>query len=566
MLLNGLREFGPHKLCPQSETVSLVSAHVKAFGRSIGELGLSEERAEPRHVERARTEARNEPDPKLCDERIAASCAPELATRPVVDVEREEPVGEAAVTDAVDRVAPLAEENEVGEERLGELMLAWLEPAEQRLELRVAVPGRQEGATVLDPERCVLVDREADVGPIDLLFDQDLLRQELVHVMGGEDLVVAWLAFAEPGKVGRVWEAEEVRHGLIFSAYCLAISSSHKVLRAARDTFPAMNPKLGPVVAIGVSLCLVACTGKYIRPTTQDKIDRTPERIERGSYLVNSVTQCGVCHTPRVGGTWLGGERTDAFLAGGTTFDDRGRAMKITVPNITPDVETGIGAWTDDEIMRAVRDGVLKGGELMWPPMPFGSWDVISDDDARAIVAYLRTVSPVKNQVKREYTIPFMAKIARSFGAMHHEPAKNVKPPATGDKKALGAYLIKVGICYDCHSLGSTGPSDKMLLAGSEDPLSEPEYGKVWARNLTPDMDTGLGKFSAEQIKDALKSGKRLDGKPMAPPMSLLIPHISTWQDEDLDAVVAFVKSVPAKKHKVPDRQLTPEAKKLIGE
>ncbi len=327
-----------------------------------------------------------------------------------------------------------------------------------------------------------------------------------------------------------------------------------------------MNPRLAPVVAISVSLCLDACTGKYIRPTTQDKIDPTPERIERGSYLVNSVTNCGVCHTPRVGGTWLGGERTDAFLAGGAVFDDRGMGFKLTTPNITQDVETGIGSWSDDEIMRAVRDGVRKGGELMWPPMPFGTWDVISDDDARAIVAYLRTVPPVKNQPKREYTVPFMFKIARSFGALHHEPAKDVKPPAAGDKKALGAYLVKVGICYDCHSLSSTGPSDKMLLAGSEDPLSEPEYGKIWARNLTPDMDTGLGKFSAQQIKDALKSGKRLDGKPMAPPMSLLIPHISTWKDEDLDALIGFIKSVPAKKHKVPDRQLTPEAKKLVGE
>jgi mono/diheme cytochrome c family protein len=318
-------------------------------------------------------------------------------------------------------------------------------------------------------------------------------------------------------------------------------------------------------------LSLVGCTGKYVRPTTQEKVPATPELIARGNYLVNSVSSCGACHTPRVGGTWLGGERTDAFLAGGALFDDKEMGFKIAAPNITQDKETGIGAWTDDEIMRAIRDGVKKDGELMWPPMPFSAdaYGIMSDDDARAIVAYLRTVPPVKNKVDREkhLDMPFMAKVARRFGAMHHKPAKDLKAPPASDKKAYGAYLSRVGICVDCHSLTKTGPdSEDNLLGGSKVPLSEPEYGKVWARNLTPDMETGLGKFTADQIKEALKTGRRLDGKPMAPPMSLVIPHISTWTDEDLDALTTYLKTVPPIKNKVPDRQLTPDAKKLVGE
>lgn len=325
---------------------------------------------------------------------------------------------------------------------------------------------------------------------------------------------------------------------------------------------------MGHVRSLICALALAACTGKYVRPTTPDRVPSSAQTIGRGNYLVNQVTMCGVCHTPRVGGDWLGGERADKFLAGGGVFDDRENGYKIATSNITQDKETGIGAWTDDEIARSIRDGVRKNGQLMYPPMPFPSFGVMSDDDVRAIVAYLRTVAPVRNKVDREahLDLPFMVKVVHGMGVMHHEPAKNVKAPPATDKRAHGAYLAKLGGCWECHSLTKRGPSDDFLMAGSKLAMSEPEYGKVWARNLTPDADTGLGKFTADQIKEALKTGRRLDGKPMAPPMSLFIPHVSTWNEEDLDALVTYLKVVPAIKHKVPERELTPAAKRLVGE
>jgi mono/diheme cytochrome c family protein len=316
-------------------------------------------------------------------------------------------------------------------------------------------------------------------------------------------------------------------------------------------------------------LLAAACTGKYVRPTTQDRVGAAPELLARGNYLVNQVTSCGACHTPRVGGNWLGGERTDAFLAGGSVFYDKEESYRIVAPNITQDKETGIGAWTDDEILRAVRDGVGRDGRLLMPPMPFTAWAIMSDDDARAIVAYLRTVPPVKNAVSRDANaFPFMLKMATSLGVLHHRPARDVKAPPASNQKAYGAYLAKMGVCWDCHSLGKRGPTDDddMLMSGSRMAMAEEEYGKVYARNLTPDKDTGLGKYNAEQIKQALKTGRRLDGKMMAPPMSLVIPHLSTWNEEDLDALVAYLTSLPPIKHQVPERALTPAAKKLVAE
>ena len=154
----------------------------------------------------------------------------------------------------------------------------------------------------------------------------------------------------------------------------------------------------------------------------------------------------------------------------------------MVVPNITQDEETGIGAWTDDEILRAVRDGVGRDGRLLMPPMPFTSWKNMSDEDARAIVAYLRTVPPVKNAVSREHNrIPWRLKAATTLGLVHHEPARDVKAPQRTDQKAYGAYLTKLGLCWECHSLGKMGPSDSqdVLMSGSRRPLSEPEYGKI---------------------------------------------------------------------------------------
>jgi mono/diheme cytochrome c family protein len=310
-----------------------------------------------------------------------------------------------------------------------------------------------------------------------------------------------------------------------------------------------------------------ACTGKYIRPTTAEKINATPEMVARGQYLVNQVSGCPACHTPRVDGSWLNGNRTDAYLAGGQRFEDKENGFGLTTPNITPDVETGIGGWSDDEIRRAIRDGVAKGDKLLFPPMPFSSFQFMSDDDVNSIVAYLRTVPPVKNKVDRTYDMGGGIKFAVKMGLVHHKPAMNVPPPDKTNKVAYGRYIaIGASICTDCHSLTDKGPNnEKNLFGGSQVPLAEVGTGKVWARNLTPDMETGLGKYSADQIKAALRNGVRLDGKKMAVPMALVIPFTSGMAEEDLDALIAYLKSIPPISHKVPDYEIPPDVKAKEG-
>jgi mono/diheme cytochrome c family protein len=324
------------------------------------------------------------------------------------------------------------------------------------------------------------------------------------------------------------------------------------------------RPSLIPLVLVALAS---GCSGKYIRPTSQERVASTPARIERGGYLVNQAMSCGACHTTHEGDFVLTGERADRYLAG-NTLEFKSEGIKLWIPNLTPDVETGLGGWSDDEIMRAIRDGIGKDGHLMFPFMPFSSYRHVSDEDLRAIVAYLRSVPPVRS--KRPFAkneLGFFLEFLVNRGVMHHEPARDVPAPNRQDRLKYGEYVMRLGHCWECHSRTGKGPRDvgqEGFLSGWNEPDELPGVGKVYMRNLTPDRETGLGKYDAAQITRAIRSGLRLDGKRMAPPMNLFTPHISGLTDEDMDALVAYLRSVPPVKNKIPERQLLPAFEKAL--
>ena len=317
-----------------------------------------------------------------------------------------------------------------------------------------------------------------------------------------------------------------------------------------------------------VVLGIAACTGKYVRSTTKDAVQPTRERVARGSYVVNHLASCGACHTTRDSGKIGDPERADALLAGGNVLETVQPRMRVWVPNITGDAETGIGGWSDDLVMRAIRDGVDDEGKFLNPLMPFGSFQYMSDEDVRDVVAYLRSVPQVRQSrkpVKNE--VPWTVHVALDwFGAAMHRPARGVTAPSPSHRLEYGEYVARLATCADCHSLGTRGPRDPgdRFLAGSDVPF--PEGGRVWAPNITPDPETGIGRYRPEQVKGSLREGLRLDGKKMAPPMSTLIPHYSGMTDEDLDALVAYLFAQKPVKNAVPPRKLDAETRARLGQ
>lgn len=250
--------------------------------------------------------------------------------------------------------------------------------------------------------------------------------------------------------------------------------------------------------------------------------------LERGAYLMNGVVACGNCHTAP-GGPFAGKE-----LSGGLKWDEPPFTTHAT--NITQDKETGIGAWTDREIMLAIREGKRpKGGRIIGPPMAIPFFRNISDNDLKALVAYLRKVKPVKRKMPEAvYRIP----LPPAYGP----PIKSVPDVPRSNKVAYGKYLVQIGHCMDCHTPMNKKGRLEMDKIGSGGRSFHGPWGESISANLTPDKETGLGKWTDAQIKRAISKGVRADGTKLRPPMAFRF--YKNIKDEDLTAIVAYLRSL----------------------
>ncbi|HYD66731.1 c-type cytochrome [Azospirillum sp.] len=253
--------------------------------------------------------------------------------------------------------------------------------------------------------------------------------------------------------------------------------------------------------------------------------------LERGRYLMNSVVACGNCHTPQTPAGPVPGQE----LAGGTPFKDA--AFTAYASNITPDPETGIGRWTDEQIITAIREGRRPDGSLIGPPMPTEFYRHISDNDVKALVAYMRTVPPVRNAVpKSEYRMPLPASWGPPIGTVPDVPRT--------DKLAYGAYLTgALGHCQDCHTPRlPDGRLETARPGAGGQPFPGP-WGVSVSRNITSSDKAGLGQWTDAQIKRAITEGIRADGTRLAPPMAF--HWYRNIAADDLDAIVAHLRTLP---------------------
>jgi mono/diheme cytochrome c family protein len=252
--------------------------------------------------------------------------------------------------------------------------------------------------------------------------------------------------------------------------------------------------------------------------------------LERGRYLVEVTAACGNCHTP------MGpqGPVPGRTLAGGMVFDEP--PFRAVAPNITPDPETGIGRWTDAQLARSIREGIRPDGTLIGPPMPFAFYRGLSDRDLAAMVAYLRTVPPVRNATEKSvYRIP----LPPAYGP----PVASVAPPAD-NAVARGAYLAgPVAHCLECHTpMLPNGHSDMARLGAGGMEFRGP-WGIAVARNITP---AGLGDWSDAEIERAIRTGVSKDGRQLFPPMAYAAYR--QMSAPDMADLIAYLRSMPAQR------------------
>jgi mono/diheme cytochrome c family protein len=178
--------------------------------------------------------------------------------------------------------------------------------------------------------------------------------------------------------------------------------------------------------------------------------------VKRGSYLVNGILTCGNCHSPK-GPT---GDIADKAFSGGLSWDEP--PFKVTAPNITQDKKTGIGEYSDAELKQVLRKGIKRNGVPVAMIMPSGFYEIMTDGDLDAVIAYLHTIKPITNTVPDPvYKMP----------QGHPIPPGGDKPlneATLSDKKNRGFYLVTVAHCMECHTpMGPRGREfDARLGAG----------------------------------------------------------------------------------------------------
>src|ERR1700719_2486484 len=154
------------------------------------------------------------------------------------------------------------------------------------------------------------------------------------------------------------------------------------------------------VVGISATIGWRPCIGSKKRALTDRKFEATPERLKRGEYLSEHVAGCTYCHTPQEQGP-NGPELVRGQKGGGQFFSMPGFPGTVVAPNITPDPETGIGNFTDDQLARAIREGISHDGRTLFPMMPYAHFRRMSDEDLAAVVVYLRTLPVIRNPLPR---------------------------------------------------------------------------------------------------------------------------------------------------------------------
>ena len=265
---------------------------------------------------------------------------------------------------------------------------------------------------------------------------------------------------------------------------------------------------------------------------------RTPDqqsfdRIQRGRYLVTAA-DCAACHTRPDGGAPFAGGRPIE-----TPFGN------VIAANITPDKQTGIGAWTDEDFDKALRQGIRPDGSRLYPAMPYTSYTKMTRQDVDAIHAYLSTIPPVHHAVDSDaLPFPFNIRFGMKVWDFLFFKSGTFEPDHTKSGEwNRGAYLVQgPGHCGACHTPKNFAGADK-----SGEYLQGANLQGWFAPDITNDNRRGLGRWSPEQIERYLKTGHNAISGATGP-MSEEIAHASShMSDDDLKAIATYLKSVPGR-------------------
>ena len=296
------------------------------------------------------------------------------------------------------------------------------------------------------------------------------------------------------------------------------------------------------VLFIGLAIGYVIIALPNIDPP-DISIEITEERVMRGKYLANHVMLCMDCHAVRDFSLFAGPPIPETMGAGGDEFNrEMGLPGRFIARNLTP---AALGDWTDGEIFRAIVSGVSKDGTALFPIMPYPNYAQLDEEDIYSVIAYLRTLEPVENELPpREIDFPLNI-------IVNTIPAKpNLAPmPPKGNIIDYGRYVVTAAACMDCHTRHEKGEFvGEPFAGGNEFPL--PDGSVVRAANLTPHA-TGIGNWTKEQFVARFKAFSKENGyvhQAVGPGQFQTYmpwPMYADMKTEDLEAIFEYLMTHP---------------------
>ena len=286
----------------------------------------------------------------------------------------------------------------------------------------------------------------------------------------------------------------------------------------------------GPMAfAAGKTVALDAYSG---HPTGVPADFDEKDNIARGRYLTQAA-DCQACHTAPGGKPFAGG------LAFKTPFGT------LYSPNITPDKETGIGAWSDADFLKAVHEGIDREGERLYPAFPFAAYTYLTDEDVLAIKTYLFSLAPVQNAAPEAHlSFPYNQRWLMAFWSGLFNAKQRFQPVAGRSPEwNRGAYLAEaLAHCGDCHT-----PRNLLQALDNKNKFAGTVVEGWRAYNITADPTTGVGTWNEAELAEYLSTGhakgRGTASGPMAEAVDLSFEKLSP---SDIRAIVTYLRSVPA--------------------
>ena len=278
------------------------------------------------------------------------------------------------------------------------------------------------------------------------------------------------------------------------------------------------------------------------------KVELTPVRIERGRYLANHVALCVDCHSKRDWMKFSGLILPGTFGAGGEIFDESmGFPGAVYSPNIT---SFNLKDWTDGELFRLITTGVTKDGKALINIMPYTNYAKMDPEDIHAIIAYIRTLSPIETTVPErhlDFPLNFLVNTIP-------QKAESQQIPAESDTLRYGAYMVNASACVDCHTKQDQGKNIiGMEFAGGREFASP--AGSVYSANITSDKETGIGSWTPEQFINKFKMyGEGYTPQTLTEGQGQTVMPWTMYgqlEEKDLAAMYAYLQTIKPIKNKV---------------